>query len=398
MQTVDRKQEEQKKYEKEQGKGIGLSNRHWQDSNAKTIFGNNVLCAQFLRDYSNVPCLANVQPEDLEDVSERYVTLYEEERNSDTVKKVKVSKNLKDTDEITFYIISLIEHKTYVDYNVIIQILRYMLLIWTDFAEEQEKMKEGISKRKEFRYPPILPIVYYEGKAKWTAPMFLHDKIMCSDLLGKYIPDFTYELVNLQNYSGQALLEKKDEISLVMLLNKMQSKEDISEFRNLPKEDLDEILRDTPEYLLDIIADVFRSLLLHMNMPVDETEEAVARIKEKKMGYLFENAEKMDIQLERRLRKEAEENLEKGLKAAQEAAQEAVQEAAREAAREAAQKAAREAIQQTEERDVGIMVVTLKEVGMDKNYVQNKLVEKYGLDLQTAQEKTENYWKYDIHP
>lgn len=36
--------------------------------------------------------LRNIQPEDIEDVSERYIPLYSMERDSDTVKKVNISK------------------------------------------------------------------------------------------------------------------------------------------------------------------------------------------------------------------------------------------------------------------------------------------------------------------
>lgn len=103
----------------------GLSNSKKRDSSSKLIFGDNTLCAQFLRGYTNIPQLQNVQPEDIEDVSERYVHMFTEERNSDVVKKVKLH-----DDEMPFYLISLIEHKSEVDYNVVMQILRYMAFIW----------------------------------------------------------------------------------------------------------------------------------------------------------------------------------------------------------------------------------------------------------------------------
>ena len=66
---------------------------------------------------------------------------------------------------------------------------------------------------------------------------------------------------------------------------------------------------ETPEYLLDIMAQVIRAFLLHINLPIEETDDIVGNIKERKMGYFFEHAEKMDIQEERRLRREAEERL-----------------------------------------------------------------------------------------
>jgi len=85
--------------------------------------------------------------------------------------------------------------------------------------------------------------------------------------------------------------------------------EDASAFISIPGEQVSEILKDTPEYLLDTMAKVLRALLYNMNLPEDETEDVVSRIKERKMARLFENV-KMDIQAERRKAAEAERKLE----------------------------------------------------------------------------------------
>ena len=52
------------------------------DSGAKLIFDNHPLCAQFLRGYTDVELLKNVQPDDIEDISERFVWMWHEERES----------------------------------------------------------------------------------------------------------------------------------------------------------------------------------------------------------------------------------------------------------------------------------------------------------------------------
>lgn len=83
----------------------------------------------------DMPILKNVRAEDIEDVSERYVPMFTEERNADTVKRVKIS------EKDTLYFISLIEHKTKVDYNVSMQLLRYMVYIWEDYEKEMERQK-----------------------------------------------------------------------------------------------------------------------------------------------------------------------------------------------------------------------------------------------------------------
>lgn len=58
--------------------------------------------------------------------------MFAEERNSDTVKKVYLKSNL-------FYLVSLIEHKSDVDYNTIMQVFRYIAFIWENYEKEQKK-------------------------------------------------------------------------------------------------------------------------------------------------------------------------------------------------------------------------------------------------------------------
>ena len=119
-----------------------INNTELPDSSSKLIFGDNILSSQFFRDYADMEILRNIQPEDIEDVSERYVPLYSTERESDTVKKVNISKYLPRKENqlnLPLYIISLIEHKTKVEYNVVMQILRYMVYIWEDYEKEMTR-------------------------------------------------------------------------------------------------------------------------------------------------------------------------------------------------------------------------------------------------------------------
>ena len=91
----------------------GLNNTRYKDSSGKTIFEDPILCSQFLRDYVDIPLLKDVQPEDIEDVTERFIHMFTEEREADVVKKVTLKNS-------PFYVVSLIEHKTDIDYNVVI--------------------------------------------------------------------------------------------------------------------------------------------------------------------------------------------------------------------------------------------------------------------------------------
>lgn len=219
--------------------GTGISNTKLRDSSSKIIFGDPILCSQFLRGYTGIPLLKDVQPEDIENITERYVHMFVEERNSDTVNRVRL-KNI----EMPFFLVSLIEHKSKVDYNVVMQILRYMVFIWEDYEKEQERLHPGISKTKDFKYPPILPIVYYDGVDNWTASVQLRERVHLNELLREYIPDFKCILVQLNDYSNEQLLAK-------------------------------------------------------LNVPSEEVESLTGLIKERNMGELFANFKAYDVQAAR---------------------------------------------------------------------------------------------------
>ncbi len=270
-----------------------IHNSKAHDSSSKLIFGNAELCSQFLRNYMDMPILKNVRAQDIEDVSERYIPMFTEERDSDTVKRIRIS------EKDTLFFISLIEHKTKTDYNIAMQLLRYMVYIWEDYEKEQEKAHKGITRTKDFKYPPIIPIVYYEGKAKWSAPLNFKDRVFPGQAFEPFTPSFFYKLVQLNDYSVGELVEKNDELSLVMLINRIQ---DINEFRNLelPENYLKNLSEHSTDELLSIISKITETMLRHINIPEDEVEEFTGQVKERKMGELFENFKDFDLPAARR--------------------------------------------------------------------------------------------------
>ena len=272
---------------------------HTRDVNSREIFKNDTLASQFLRNYTNIPLFANVQPEDIKDVSSKYRAFLGVEYEADTIKKVYI-RDVDGTLKKEVYVISLIEHKSDIDYDVAMQLLRYMTVIWQDYKEMQNKKDADSSKRKNFRYPLIVPIVYYEGTRKWIADFHLKDRIEFAEQMEKYIPDFSYEVVSVSQYTNEELSMKRDEMSLVMLINKIQTPEDCEDFRKVSEELVNSIYSNAPEAIKEIYKKILWTLLIKMNVPVDEAREMMGEIGGRGMGYLFENMEKMDIQAERR--------------------------------------------------------------------------------------------------
>ncbi len=176
---------------------------------------------------------------------------------------------------------------------------------------------------------------------------------MLKDILGDYIPDFTYQVVRIHDYSNEELLERRDEMSLLMMINKVQTAEDMSRFLQSEPDKIAYIISKAPAPVLDVIASTIWSLCIKINMPVDEAKECVKKVKDRDMGYLFENMEKMDIQAERRMRQEAEQKLENAIKS---------------------------------------FIQLCQEFHMEKSEVTLRLIEKYDLNQAAAEDKVRKYW------
>jgi len=116
-----------------------VTNRQVKDNGAKLIFKDPILCAEFLRGYVDIDLLKDVQPEDIEDISERFISMWQEERDSDSVKKIR----LKDT---SLYLITIVEHQSRVHYDMSFRMLRYIVMVLTDYEAEQECLQKGITK------------------------------------------------------------------------------------------------------------------------------------------------------------------------------------------------------------------------------------------------------------
>ena len=296
-------------------------NQHNRDISSKAVFGNAVLCAQFLRDNFDMPVLRDVQPEDIEDVSERYYPYLGTEFNSDSVKRIRIldiekGKNVGRAEPA--FLVSLIEHKSLVDYDVSVQLLRYMVCIWTEYRREMEKVRQGCTRQKGFRYPVIIPIVYYEGKQEWTADRRLCGRIGGSSEFMRWIPDFRYEVVRIHDYSDRELLDRGNEMSLIMLINKIQNTGDLEKFIRIPPDQMNRIIQNSPEQVVEVLVTVMESLCIKIDASAEERSQCVRKVKARDMGYLFENMEKISIQEERRKTEEQRKKTEEERRKAEE--------------------------------------------------------------------------------
>ena len=104
----------------------------------------------------------------------------------------------------------LYEHKSYKEDYPHWQLNQYMLNVW----------KSGFKQNKE-KPIPVIPIILYHGKEKWVYQSMTSYFENLDEDLKKYIPDFEYHLINLNNIQDKQITNFKNKfLSISALLFK----------------------------------------------------------------------------------------------------------------------------------------------------------------------------------
>ena len=82
----------------------------------------------------------------------------------------------------------LLEHKSHVDADTPLQILKYMVNIWL-------REIEGGTARD--RLPPIIPLVFFHGQGRWAAARSVMEMIDAPEELAPFLREFAYVLHDL---------------------------------------------------------------------------------------------------------------------------------------------------------------------------------------------------------
>jgi hypothetical protein len=240
-----------------------MSIHNSKDNSFKLILANHQLFVQFLRDYIPIDLLKTVGPEDIEDISERFLPLFQDNRDSDTVKRI----NLKG--ETPLFVITIVEHESRVNYRAPFKMLQYITLVLDNYEKEANREHPGLSATRDFRYPPVLPVIFYDGTTPWSAARNLADRTTLREVFFPYIPRFEYELVDLNHYSFEDLTRFQNVLSILMIIDKVGPGDD-TELLGKLRDYIQEAGLKIPPNLTKLITDVITVLLHRAQVPAEE--------------------------------------------------------------------------------------------------------------------------------
>lgn len=159
----------------------------------KQTFTDVKIAGEFLRHYLPISMAVLLDTERVEVMQTSYVDKKLKEHLSDVLYRVPLNQG----GNVLVYV--LIEHKSYTDKWVALQLLRYLVQIWEDFRRNN----------KDQKLPFVFPIVFYHGRSGWTVSKKFSDLF---ELEGEtkhfsyFLPEFEYHLFDLTKYLDKDLI------------------------------------------------------------------------------------------------------------------------------------------------------------------------------------------------
>ena len=136
------------------------------------------------------------------------------------------------------------------------------------------------------------------------------------EIFDKYIPNFEYELVCLNNYSVADLTKFGNLLSLFMIISKIRTAADFAIMKEVPKEYLLKLDNmNIPVHLKELLVSVITVLLTKADVPKEEINVLTEKIDERSISEMV-NLENYSVQETRKeARREARAEMAKYLQA-----------------------------------------------------------------------------------
>ena len=253
---------------------------HDHDSSYKFLFSTPELVRDLILGFVPDEWLHSLDYTTLEKVPGSYITEDFRSRADDIVWRVKVGGEW-------VYLYLLIEFQSSVDKYMALRMMVYQGLLYQDLIKRGEVLADG-------RLPPVLPIVLYNGSARWSAVTDVFELIpLVPGLVEQFKPRLKYLLIDENAYTDSELSSVKNLVAAVFRIEHPASPEAIGQLLGL----LNEWLSDRPDlrrmFALWIRATLMRKVEYRIVLPlIDDLQELnimlAERLKEWAHGYKAE--------------------------------------------------------------------------------------------------------------
>ncbi|WP_163859519.1 Rpn family recombination-promoting nuclease/putative transposase [Paenibacillus elgii] len=183
------------------------------DTSYRFLLSSKKLFVELLRSFVHKGWVQSIDETSVQEIPHSFVLQDFKRKEADLVYRVQLNGH-----EVVFYL--LLEMQSKVDFQMPYRLLLYQVEIWRYLLKDEKKARTN---RKSFRLPPIVPIVLYNGKQRWTAHRQFRKLLSNEEMFGRELLDFEYLLIDVARYTEDELLSLSNTIGSVFLLDQTEN-------------------------------------------------------------------------------------------------------------------------------------------------------------------------------
>lgn len=274
--------------------------RQIHDKGYKRVLTKKKHFIHLIRKYIDVNLGEAILEEELELIDKAFIPKDFKEKEADVIYKAKLKGQ-----EVIFYV--LLELQSTVDYTMPFRLLIYM-------TELQKRIFTNVDihtrKQKDFRLPPVVPIVLYNGQKNWNVARSFGEYTKAEEVGGAYTIDFEYFFLDLKKKTTELLTSTNTLIDNVFILDQASDTIELKLALEIVFRRMKALNKDEQIDLLDWIKDVLSKKVKNKKL-VEEAFSVIERGDVKDMTYAIERI--FDKEYAKALQKGREQGIEKGI-------------------------------------------------------------------------------------
>ena len=184
------------------------------DASYKLLFSHAAMVADLLHGFVREPWVEQLDFATLEQVNRSFVSDDLRAREDDVIWRVRWGPEW-------LYLYLLLEFQSTVERYMAVRIMTYVGLLYQDLIRSGQLGREG-------RLPPVLPVVLYNGEARWSAAEDISERVEpVPGGLEHYRPKLRYLLLDEGRYSEHELSPLRNLVAAVFRLENSRTPEQV---------------------------------------------------------------------------------------------------------------------------------------------------------------------------
>jgi hypothetical protein len=275
------------------------------DKRLKELFGNKEAFISLLKDCVKPDWIDELDEASLKMSNKSFVLQDFRRKEADVVYEGTLNKG---KEKVIFYILQ--ENQRQVDYRMPYRLLLYIVEILRHYYNNSDI---NARRRKDFKFPAVFPIIFFNGRKNWTVPQNLKEMFSGYKKFGDYLINFNYALVDVKGYGEENIKGFKSKLLKVMMLFE-KSTEFIEILDTIEKHKGDLIgLNDEEKRIISLAFEIL-SKVHKSNQEYNFNEILYAESVERVSGVLpnlMDNVKNYERNLIKKAKKEAKEEIKK---------------------------------------------------------------------------------------